>query len=512
MSALLTYRGVGKVFPGVIALDGVSFAVAPGEVRALIGENGAGKSTLLKILGGQYRPDSGAVLVEGRECAFASPRDSADAGIAIIHQELQLAPELSVAENLMMGTLPRRAGLLDRSALRDRARAVMARLGEAIDPETRLGALSIGRRQMVEIGRALLRDARILAFDEPTSSLSARETERLKAIIRDLRAEGRAILYVSHRMEEVFALADSATVLRDGRHVLDAAPVGPADHDRLVAAMAGREISDIYGYRPRVRGATALHIDGLSGPGVTAPVTLDVAAGEILGFFGLVGAGRSELFRLVFGAVTPDSGGIAVAGAAVPPGDPRAAIAAGLGLCPEDRKDQAIVPTASVRENIALAWRNLRAGPPLLRRGAEAREARALIERMRVKTSGPEAAMNTLSGGNQQKAILSRWLLAGARILLLDEPTRGIDVGARSELYGHIYRFAEAGGTILFASSDLPEVMGVADRIVVMSAGRIAGIVDRAEATPELLLRLALSEGGVPASPIAFSHKDIVTA
>lgn len=510
MSVLLAYRGVGKVFPGVTALEGVSFAVGPGEVRALIGENGAGKSTLLKILGGQYRPDSGSLLVEGRERAFASPRDSADAGIAIIHQELQLAPDLSVAENLMMGTLPRRHGILDRRALRARCAAVMARLGEEIDPDTRLGDLSIGRRQMVEIGRALLRDARIIAFDEPTSSLSARETERLMAIIGDLRAEGRAILYVSHRMEEVFALADSATVLRDGRHVLDAAPVGPADHDRLVAAMAGREIADIYAWRPRSHGDTALRVDALSGPGVRAPVTLAVARGEILGFFGLVGAGRSELFRLMFGAVPPASGGIVVEGRAVPPGDPRAAIAAGLGLCPEDRKDQAIVPAASVRENIALAWRNLSDGPPLLRPRTEAREARTLIDRMRVKTAGAEAAMHTLSGGNQQKAILSRWLLAEARILLLDEPTRGIDVGARSEIYGHIYRFAEGGGTILFASSDLPEVMGVADRIVVMSAGRVAGIVDRADATPELLLRLALSEGGA-ADPEALT-KEIVSA
>ena len=511
MSALLEYHDVGKVFPGVVALDGVRCAVAAGEVRALIGENGAGKSTLLKILGGQYRPDSGAIVVDGAPRAFASPRESADAGIAIIHQELQLAPHLSVAENLMMGALPARGGVLDRRALRARAIDVMARLGEDVDPDTRLGELSIGRRQMVEIGRALLRDARLIAFDEPTSSLSTRETERLMDIVRDLRAEGRAILYVSHRMEEVFALAASATVLRDGRHVLDAAPVGPADHDRLVAAMAGREIADIYNYSPRPHGDAMLRVDRLAGPGVRAPVTLEVARGEILGFFGLVGAGRSELFRLIFGAAVPDCGGVAVENAAVAPGDPRAAIAAGMGLCPEDRKDEAIVPVASVRENIALAWRNLSGRSPLLHPSAAAREARGLIDRMRVKTPDPEAAMNTLSGGNQQKAILSRWMLAGARILLLDEPTRGIDVGARSEIYGHIYRFAEAGGTVLFASSDMPEVLGVADRIVVMSAGRVAGIVDRADATPDLLLRLALREGGTPPPP-ASSHKDSVTA
>ncbi|TKD51834.1 L-arabinose ABC transporter ATP-binding protein AraG [Sphingomonas baiyangensis] len=496
MTALLEYRGVGKRFPGVVALDDVCFAVRGGEVRALIGENGAGKSTLLKILGGQYRPDSGTLAVAGEARSFASPRESQDAGIAIIHQELQLAPELSVAENLLLGALPRRHGLLDRIAMRERARAVLARLGEPIDPDTRLGDLSIGRRQMVEIGRALLRDARIIAFDEPTSSLSTRETERLMAIIGDLRAEGRAIIYVSHRMEEVFALADSATVLRDGRHVLDAEHVSADDEPRLLAAMAGREIADIYAYRPRTHGDVAMRVAGLAGPGVRAPVDLAVARGEVLGLFGLVGAGRSELFRLIFGAVRPHAGHVEVEGRALPPGEPRAAIAAGLALAPEDRKDQGIVPVASVRENVALAWRNLARATPLLRRATEAAEAARQIGTMRVKAASPDVAIATLSGGNQQKAIIARWLMAGARILLLDEPTRGIDVGARSEIYGHIYGFAEDGGSVLFASSDMAEVLGVADRIVVMCEGRIAGIVDRADATADRLLRLALPERG----------------
>ncbi|NJC32716.1 L-arabinose transport system ATP-binding protein [Sphingomonas jejuensis] len=491
---LIEYRGIGKRFPGVVALDGVSFAVEPGEVRALIGENGAGKSTLLKILSGQYRPDDGDLLVDGFPERFASPRDSQDAGIAIIHQELQLAPDLSVAENLMLGALPARGGLVDRRTLRTRAAGVLERLGESIDPETRLGDLSIGQRQMVEIGRALLRDARIIAFDEPTSSLSARETVRLLQIIRDLRAHGRAILYVSHRMEEVFALADSATVLRDGRHVLDAAPVGPADEARLVSAMAGRTVSDIYGYRSRPTGEVRIAVEQLAGPGLRQPVSLTVRRGEIVGLFGLVGAGRSELFRLIYGASTPTAGAVRVDGEALAPGDPRAAIAAGIALCPEDRKDHGILPLASVRENIALAWRNLRARGALLQRDAEASAAREQIDRMRVKTPTAEAAISTLSGGNQQKAIIARWLLAGADILLLDEPTRGIDVGARSEIYGHLYRFAEAGGTVLFASSDLPEVMGVADRIVVMREGTMSGVVDRADATADGLLRMALSD------------------
>ncbi|MEH3106858.1 MAG: ATP-binding cassette domain-containing protein [Sphingomonas fennica] len=492
----LEYRAVTKTFPGVRALDGVSFSVRGGEVRALIGENGAGKSTLLKILSGQYRPDGGEVLIDGVPRRFAGPRDAQDAGIAIIHQELQLAPDLSVAENLMMGMCPSRFGLVDRRRLHDRAAAVLARLGETIDPGTRLGDLSIGRRQMVEIGRALLRDARIIAFDEPTSSLSARETERLMAIIGQLRAEGRAIVYVSHRMEEVFALADSATVLRDGTHVLDAAPIGPADEGRLVAAMAGRTIADIYGWRPRPLGHETIAVDALAGPGLSAPVSLAVARGEILGFFGLVGAGRSELFRLIYGATAATGGATRIGGAALPPGDPRAAIAAGLALCPEDRKDEGIVPLASVAENIVIAWRNRAGGSGLIARAAEEAGAADGIARMRVKAARPGVAIGTLSGGNQQKAIIARWLMAEARILLLDEPTRGIDVGARSEIYARMYDFAEAGGTLLVASSDMPEVLGIADRIVVMRDGAVSGILDRAEASAERLLRLALPDAG----------------
>lgn len=494
MSERLRFDHVGKRFPGVVALDAISFTVAAGEVRALIGENGAGKSTLLKILSGQYRPDSGTLAVDGRPCAFHRPRDAQDAGIAIIHQELQLVPDLSVAENLMLGTLPARGGWVDRAELYARAAQVLARLGEDIAPDTRLGSLSIGQRQMVEIGRALLRDARIIAFDEPTSSLSARETDRLMAIIAELRADGAAILYVSHRMEEVYALADSATVLRDGRHIVDVAPVGPTDADRLIAAMAGREIADIYHYRPRPRGGDALTIDGITGPGVRAPVSLQVAEGEILGLFGLVGAGRSELFRLIYGAGRPTAGHILCHGDALPPGDPRAAIAAGLGLCPEDRKDAALVPLASVRENIAISWRNRRGMVPWLQRRPERDGAAAVIADMRVKTASAETPIVQLSGGNQQKAVIGRWLMADARILLLDEPTRGIDVGARSEIYDRLYRFAEAGGSVLFASSDMAEVLGVADRIAVMREGTLAAVIPREQADAETLLRLALPE------------------
>ncbi|AGH49664.1 L-arabinose transporter ATP-binding protein [Sphingomonas sp. MM-1] len=492
---LLAYEGVGKRFPGVVALDAVSFSVRAGEVRALMGENGAGKSTLLKILAGEHRPDSGAIAIGGEDRIFVSPRDSQAAGIAIIHQELHLAPDMSVAENLLLGTFPACAGFIRRGAMRARAAGILARLGEDIDPDARLGDLSIGKRQMVEIGKALLRDARIIAFDEPTSSLSARETETLKRIIGELRADGRAILYVSHRMEEVFALADSVTVLRDGRHVADYLDMTRLTQDQLIAAMAGRTIADIYDYRPRPLGDVHVEIDGIEGPGLSAPITLSIRRGEILGMFGLVGAGRSELLKLIYGAERPTAGSIRLDGGRLDTSSPRRAIAAGFALCPEDRKGEGIVPLAAVAENIAIARRNLAdRRAPFIDRPAETREAGEMIGLMRVKTASPATAIATLSGGNQQKAIIARWLAADARILLMDEPTRGIDVGARSEIYAHIYRLAEAGRTILFASSDMPEVMGIADRIVVMRDGAISGVLARAEATAERLLRLALPD------------------
>lgn len=498
----LALQGIGKRFPGVVALEGVGFSVRPGEVRALMGENGAGKSTLLKILGGEYAPDDGAVLIDGEMRRFASPADSQAAGIAIIHQELHLAPDMSVAENLLLGSYPTRRGLLDRKAMRVRAAEILRRLGEDIDPDARVGALSIGKRQMVEIGKALLRDARIIAFDEPTSSLSARETETLKRIIAELRADGRTILYVSHRMEEVFEISDSVTVLRDGRHVADFPDMAALTQDMLIQAMAGRTIADIYDYRARDHGPVSVAVEGVTGPGVREPVSFEVRSGEILGLFGLVGAGRSELLKLLYGAEPLASGSISFDGVPLGGGGPRAAIAAGLALCPEDRKAEGIVPLAAVAENITLARRNLRGRKgAFVDRGAEGRQAQDLIGLMRVKTASAITAIATLSGGNQQKAIIARWLAADARILLMDEPTRGIDVGARSEIYAHIYRLAEEGRTILFASSDMPEVMGVADRIIVMREGAIAGILSRDEATPERLLRLALPDATARPTP-----------
>jgi L-arabinose transport system ATP-binding protein len=496
MSVRIEFAGVGKRFPGVKALDDVSFAVRAGEIRALMGENGAGKSTLLKMLAGEHRPDAGEVRIDGQPVTLGSPRASAAAGVAIIHQELHLAPDMTVAENLTLGIMPSRAGFLDRRAMRDKARAVLARLGEPIDPDARLGDLSIGKRQMVEIGKALLRDARIIAFDEPTSSLSSRETETLLAVIRDLKFEGRAILYVSHRMEEVFRLCDSLTVLRDGRLAGDHPKLSDVTEDVLIDEMAGRRIEDVYGYTARPLGEPVVEVEGLIGKGLSAPVSFTAHKGEILGFFGLIGAGRTDLLKLLFGATRRTGGRIAIRGQACDFGDPRQAIAGGLALLPEDRKDEAIVPLASVRENIALAWRNLNGRGAVVASATEAAAARDHIASLRIKTASAETVIASLSGGNQQKAILARWLSADADIFLMDEPTRGIDIGARSEIYALMHRLAQAGKTLIVVSSDLPEVMGVSDRIVVMREGSVAGVFDRAEATPEILLRHALPDVG----------------
>lgn len=496
MTALLQFDQVGKSFPGVRALDGVTFSVAAGEIRALMGENGAGKSTLLKILAGEYRADAGGLRIAGQPVDLSSPRAAADAGVAIIHQELHLAPEMSVAENMMLGIMPTASGFLDRGKMTAQARAVLARLGEPIDPDARLGSLPIGKRQMVEIGKALLRDARIIAFDEPTSSLSARETETLLKVIGDLKSEGRAILYVSHRMEEVFRLCDSLTVLRDGKLAGDHPRLGDVTEDTLIREMAGRSIENVYDYSARELGEVSIKVDGLTGNGLSAPLSFSARRGEILGFFGLVGAGRTDLFKLLFGATVRRGGTITVNGKVADVRDPRRAIANGLALLPEDRKDEAIVPLASVRENIALAWRNLGGRGAMLERRSEATAAREHIGALKIKTSSAETAISTLSGGNQQKAILARWLSADADIFLMDEPTRGIDIGARSEIYALMHRLARSGKTLLVVSSDMPEVMGVSDRIVVMREGAVSGVFDRAEATPEVLLRHALPDSG----------------
>jgi L-arabinose transport system ATP-binding protein len=492
---LLRFEGVEKGFPGVRALAGVTFGVRAGEVHALLGENGAGKSTLLKILSGVYRPEAGRVVVAGEERRFGSTVEALAAGVAVIYQELHLVPQLSVAENLFLGHLPTAGGVIRRGELLERAAAQLRAVGETMDPRTLVGKLPIGQRQMIEIAKALTRGARILAFDEPTSSLSVREIGKLFEVIGELRRGGAAILYVTHRMEEVFAICDSGTVLRDGKHVVTHERLAGVTHEQIVKAMVGRDIADIYGYRERQReaGKKALEVSGMEGRGLRAPANLCVGAGEIVGVFGLVGAGRTELLRLIYGAEPKRAGAVKVEGREVRIRSPRDGIRAGVVLAPEDRKREGIVPLGSVLENINLSARRREAlGGIVIRPGWERANAERRVKELGVNTPGVWQQIRNLSGGNQQKVILGRWLSEKVQVMLLDEPTRGIDVGAKSEIYSLLYRLAEAGVGVLFVSSDLPEVLGVADRVVVMREGRISGEFPRMDATAERVMAAAL--------------------
>lgn len=492
--AYLRIDGITVEFPGVRALDGVSFSARGGEVHALMGENGAGKSTLLKVLSGVNRVTDGQLWIGGEPIVFANAREALRRGIAIIYQELTLSPNLSVAENLLLGQLPVKHGFLDRRRLRERAMTILEELGEGdIHPSTKVRDLSIGQQQMIEIGRALLRDARIIAFDEPTSSLSVQEIRHLKRIVSRLRDEGRVVLYVTHRMEEVFEMCDAVTVFRDGRHIRTHDTLEGLDHDTLVSEMVGREIEDVYGYRSRQQGDVLMRLEGIEGRGVKAPVSLDLRRGEVLGLFGLVGAGRSELMRLVCGVERATAGQVSFDGTTQRFGSPRAAIRAGIAMCPEDRKSQGIFPVASVSDNLNISCRRF------FKRWGGFRDSRRemqntqdYIRQLRIKTPGPKTPIANLSGGNQQKVILARWLAEEIDLFVMDEPTRGIDVGARRDIYSLLYDLAEQGKGVLVISSDLAEVSSICDRIGVMRDGELIDIVSRDEATPERLLGLAL--------------------
>jgi len=489
----LRFNAIGKSFPGVRALSDISFEARPYKVHALMGENGAGKSTLLKILGGSYLPSSGNLQIGERALTFKSAADSIASGVAVIHQELQLVPEMTVAENLLLGHMPSRFGVVNRRAMIRRARELLKGLADEIDPNTRLGDLSLGQRQLVEIAKAMSHNAHVIAFDEPTSSLSAREIERLMAIIAKLRDEGRVILYVSHRMEEIFRICDAVTVFKDGRFVRTFEQMSELSHDQLVTCMVGRDIQDIYNYRPREHKGPALRVQGLLGPGLQEPVSFTVERGEVLGFFGLVGAGRTELLRLLAGLTRSKAGELQLDGKTLNLKSPRDAIAAGVLLCPEDRKKEGIVPLSSVAENINIgARRHHTYFGCLIQGGWERENAKMQIKAMNVKTPSPDQQILYLSGGNQQKAILGRWLSMPMKVLLLDEPTRGIDIGAKAEIYQIIHNLAADGIAVIVVSSDLMEVMGISDRILVMSEGAITGELPRDAADESRLLQLAL--------------------
>jgi len=496
VNAFLQFEHISKTFPGVQALGDVSFSVSEGNVHALVGENGAGKSTLLKILSGASAPSAGCVRVAGTERRFASSAEAIRAGVAVIHQELQLAPDLSVAENIYLGNLPARIGILNRKQLRADAQRQLQRLGEDIDPFTPIRQLSMAQRQMVEIAKALARGAKILAFDEPTSSLSSREVQRLFAIIRELQRANHVILYVSHRLDEIFSLCDSATVLRDGRHVQTFTDLKTVSSDMLVNSMVGRNIADVFQYQARAHGAMALELVGVSSRSLPKPASFGVKQGEIVGLFGLVGAGRSELMRLLYGAERMRTGTVHICGEPVVIRSPADAIRKGLMFCPEDRKQHGIVAVRSVLENINMSARRIHShAGVLINERWERANANRQIRQLGIRTPSPRQLMRNLSGGNQQKAILARWLSEKIKVILLDEPTRGIDVGAKSEVYSIIFDLARQGVGVVIASSDLPEALGICDRLLIMRHGEIVGELAREQASEAAALRLALPAG-----------------
>ncbi|WP_062120086.1 L-arabinose ABC transporter ATP-binding protein AraG [Aureimonas sp. AU40] len=497
--ALLEFSDISKSYPGVRALSGVGFSIPAGHVHGLMGENGAGKSTLIRILSGDARADEGAIRIEGAEQRFGRARDAFDAGVVVVHQELQLVPNLSVAENLKLGRFPSRGGVVSFRALFEEVRATLAEIGIDVDPRAKVSSLSIGERQMVEIAKAVMIDARIIALDEPTSSLSSRESEILFRLIGRLRDAGKVILYVSHRLDEIFRLCDGCTVLRDGRLAAHHATMEGVTRERLVSEMVGREIADIWGWRPRPIGPTRLAVEGLRGARVPEPQSFEARAGEITGFFGLVGAGRSELMRLVYGADVASGGRVVVDGEAFAAPSPRRSIRAGLVLCPEDRKADGIVQGRSVAENIAISSRRHHSPFGIVRPAREAGTADRFIETLRIRTPSRRQDIVNLSGGNQQKVILARWLSEpDIKVLIVDEPTRGIDVGAKAEIYEILYALADKGIAIVVVSSELPEVIGISDRVLVMCEGRIAAEFQRPQFSEAALLAAALPDQTTP--------------
>jgi ribose transport system ATP-binding protein len=484
-------RGIRKTFPGVIALDAVDFTLLAGEVHVLLGENGAGKSTLMKILSGAYRKDAGELVVDGVPASIASPRDAQALGIATIYQELSLVPQLTVAENILLGHEPSRAGWIDRRQVRDEAIRSLHDAGVDIDPDRRVDQLGIAEQQMVEVAKALFRRARIIVMDEPTSALTAREIDRLFAVIRRVTAAGVAVVYISHRMRELTEIGHRVTVLRDGRHVGTFAlgEISPSD---LVRLMANRDVRDHFPRRRAASGDELLRLDRLSGASGVDDVSLVVRRGEIVGLAGLMGAGRTELARIIAGADAPSAGRVLVGGRELPPGSPRRAIRAGIGFLPEDRTRHGLVMTLSVCENIGLPnlARWSRAG--VVSRRAERAEADRWVGELRIKTPTTGERVIRLSGGTQQKVVLARALAAEAKVFVMDEPTRGVDVGAKVEIYELMNRLTDAGAGILMISSELPEVLGMSDRIYVMRRGRIEAEFDAQAATEERVLHAAL--------------------
>lgn len=483
-TALELHRVV-KSFGPVIALRSGSLTLRPRSIHALIGENGAGKSTLVKIMAGLYRRDSGDFRLHGTDVDFTSTAQSKAAGIAVIYQEPTLFPDLSVTENIFMGRQPTTAfGRIDRKAMRAEVDQIFRRLGVALDPDRITEGLSIADQQIIEIAKAISLDASVLIMDEPTAALSGVEVDRLFAVARSLRDEGRAILFISHRFDEVFDLCDTVTVMRDGAYVATT-PISATTVDDLVRQMVGRDVTELFPKQPAEVGEPLLEVHGLTNPGVFHDISFTVRAGEIVALAGLVGAGRSEIARAVFGVDGYREGEVRMRGVGIPRRNPTAAMRSGLALVPEDRRKQGLVIDAGVGGNITLAIRRNLAKWGLITSGIENRAAKEWASRLEVKTHALDTVASTLSGGNQQKVVLAKWLATDPRVLIIDEPTRGIDVGTKSEVHRLLSQLAGEGLGILMISSELPEVLGMADRVLVMREGRITAEISREDATSE---------------------------
>lgn len=489
-ASILRFEGISKFFAGVTALKQVSFEIRAGHCHALLGENGAGKSTLGKIVAGIHLPSEGTLHLDGTPVRFASPLDAVRAGVGMVHQELSFCPNLSVAENLCLGSLPTRLGLLNRTEMRRRARAMLAEIGADIDVDLPIASLSTGQEQMVQIAAAVGTGARIIVMDEPTSSLATAEVQRLFELVDRLKQRGATLIYVSHRLEEIFRLCDSVTVLRDGQHI-ETGPVAGMSMERIVQLMIGRSVKEYFPeHLAASPGSERLRVEHLSSPGKFSDITFGVRSGEVVGLAGLVGAGRSEIAQAIFGLDSKASGAIFVDGQPVAVRSPRKAMALGIGYLPEDRKTQGLVLSMGGRANLSLPILDRLSRLGLVRTSSERVLTRRYFDRLRVRTPHMDVAVSSLSGGNQQKIAMAKWLASECGILLIDEPTRGVDVGAKAEIHALIDELARDGAAILLISSELPEILNLSTRIVVLREGRQMGELARGQATQEAVLRL----------------------
>lgn len=489
---LLQMTGISKAFPGVQALQDVNFEMARGEIHALVGENGAGKSTLMKVLTGAYRPDAGQISWRGQPAAINSPSDSQELGISMIHQELSLIPYLTVGQNIFLGREPRwrLPGFIDWNQLYAQTGELLDRLNLDVNPKTEAQGLSIAQQQMVEVAKALSLNADLIAMDEPTSSLTDKETEVLFDMMRALKAQGVAIIFISHRLEEVFEISDRVTVLRDGRHIATRS-TAELDHNKIVELMVGRELGDIYAYSPTEQRSVVLETADLSDGDQLKSVSFQLHGGEILGLAGLIGAGRTALAETLFGIRPAAAGAIKLAGEAVKIRSPKQAIHHGLGFVPEDRKRQGLFLHMAVRENVLLSGMEMVTHFGFVNGGKANELVQAFVDKLDIRTPNLGQEVRNLSGGNQQKVVIARWLALQPRVLILDEPTRGVDVGAKAEIHALMRQLAAEGVGILMISSELPEVLGVSDRILVMHEGRVTGELTREEATQDKIMHAA---------------------